>query len=359
MIVPTHVPKRTTLALKNRYTALCTKANQVQSPPTFQMKPKTSSRRSSSKGCLDQPRLNASKARVMFGLEAEDQTDEDDEDEDEDQENHNDEYEAMDAVNFLDMDWQEGLPSAAATTQRQTSSSQLPNQSASGFLPTQGEAQQLFNPLLAATEQWDKEVCDSATYFGTMPLSFDQSSFAGPSSHASPLPDMNPHSTASPTSFQQCRQPYNPDLPQISLHTHSPAGDLAADILTNSTSRMSPEKTRERLADGEIPLPVSRPSSSRASIGRRYRPEGHSSPVKYQTVIDQPQARSLSSRSAATERAMTLPSSRPAPPSTIPSNSSDSLCHISIDATCTAEQVGNLMQAVVGLAKSVTVKVKP
>ena len=303
----------------------------------------------------------------MNGVEADDQTDEDDEDED--QEDDADEDEAMDTGDLIDMEWQKALPASAAATQRQTSSTHATNRSPSSFLPAQSDVQRPFNPSPAIAEHWNGEVHDPELYSSTLPFNFVQGSYPNNNSRISLLSNMGnggTDGTASSMSFHQAHSPYKHSISVPTFPAQSTTNNAAIDGLVNSPSCMLRNEMLGTLTHDGSALPTSPSSPPCSSAAHKYQEQDHHSPVRSQCVIDQqqdsrsaPQTHFPMVNSEASERTTTLTSSGPSPLSKTALDMGDDLRHVSIDATCTTEQLGNIMQAVVGLAKSVTVKVKP
>ena len=332
--------------------------------------PKTRSSTSGSEDYYNQPNPRASKFLVMDGVEADDQTDEDDEDED--QEDNDDEDEAMDTGDFIDMDWQEALPASAAAAQRQTSFTHATNRSPSCFLPAQSDMQRPFDPSPAIAEQWNGEDHDPGVYSSTSPFNFVQSNYPNNNSRMSILSNVGnggtdgTDGTASSMSLHQAHSPYKHGVSVPVFPTQSTTNNATIDGLLNSPNCMTRKEMLGSLTHGGSALPTSPSSPPCSSAAHKYQEQDHNSPVGSQCVIDQhqdsrsaPQGHSPMVNSEASERTTTRTSSGPSPLSKTASDVGNDLRHVSIDATCTTEQLGNLMQAVVGLAKSVTVKVKP
>ena len=355
------MPTRTTLALKNRYSALCTKTHRLNTHSGNKSRPNTRFSTFSSKGYSDQPNSSASKSSAMSGLETDDQTNEDDEDEDESLEDFNDEDNAMEAGSFLDKDCQEVLPPSKAIRPRQTSSTRTLDRSSPSFLLDQGDAQHPFNPSLAAIENWNEEVHDPAIYSSAFPHSFFASKTPGVNSQVSLLPDIGTDGAASSLSFHEGQHAYSLGGPQP-LAGHDTNTDPIVDIFADSISYTAGKEMTDAPAFGNKSPPPSRPSAPNEFATQQRQGQGHNSPIRSRSRIDHsapaPQDCSPFANPEVPQEPKAPSASRLTPPSTSRSSSGDNLRQVSIDATCTAEQLGKLMSTVAGLAKTVTVKVK-
>lgn len=263
------------------------------------------------------------------------------------------------------MDWQNILPASAAATQRQASSTYTANPSSSYFLPHESDTQHPFNPSSATAEPWNEENHNPEIFSGTLPFGFTQSNYPDDNSRIPLLPDLGTDGTASSVPMHPCQQPYRLGVPGPPLPIPNTIDNPAVDTFMDDTSRTAEKQLMGSLNNGNKPPPASRPNPSCDSTAQKYQQRGRNSPIRSQSMMDQQQepgsaahGHSSAANPEAPERTMSFPPSDPTPPSITPSNKSDDLRHVSIDATCTAEQLGNIMQSVAGLANSVTVKVK-
>ena len=300
----------------------------------------------------------------MDGLEAEDQTDDDDEDDDEDQEDENDEAMAMDTRNFLDMDWQEVLPANAAATQGQNSSAHSHSRSSSGFLPSESDVQHPFNFSPTIVGPWNEETQTAGALPSSYPFGFVQGNFPKNNSHMPLLPDPD-ESRATSMSLQQSQSLSKPSATRAPSSTSIVTTTPVADTNMDSTTYTSQDGPIGTLNVGNNVPPRSRPIPPDDFTTRKTQKQGHNSLVRSRnTTVHSQDLGSMSQGHVSFAKAEDnerMPSRlSPEPNSSLvpPSTMADELRHVSIDATCTTEQLGTIMQFVAGLAKSVTVKVK-
>ena len=266
----------------------------------------------------------------------------------------------MGTGDFLGMDWQKVLPASAAAPQRQILSTHTATRSSPYFLPAQSDPQHPFNPSSATVEPWNEEIHNHAIFSSTLPFSFAQSNYPDNNSAMSLLPNLGTDDTAS-SSLHQCQHPYTLSVPGPPLPAHNTTNNSTVDTLMGDSSCTSGKELMGTPNTGKNSPPASRASSLCDSAAQNYQHRGRNSPIRHQIIMDQqhkpgspPHGHSSPANPEAPERTMVFSSSGPTPPS----NTSDDLRHVSIDATCTTEQLGSILQSVVGLAKSVTVKVK-
>ena len=299
----------------------------------------------------------------MNGVEADFQTDEDDEDESEDQEDNNDEDEAMDTGDIFDMDWQEIQPARPAATQRQIPSTHTANGPSAYYSPALSDAQHHLNSDSENFVQWNEEAQDREIHNSTFPSRFGQSDYSNNYSHMS----LSNDGSASSVSLNRCQYPYKPSVPGPPISAHRTLANLTADTHMDGTSCTSRKDLISTLANGNNSPPASWPKSPpRASAAQKYQQQGHSGPIRSQSLMDQQQEpgfalqdySSSANSEAPDDTIFALPSPKLTPPSIKPLDLGDGLHRVSIDAICTTEQLGKIMQSVVGLAKLVTVKVK-
>ena len=253
----------------------------------------------------------------------------------------------MDVGDFLDLDWQDLVPASMAATQEEPPSSQTANGSSPYLLPAQNNAQYPFNSPSAIVHSWDKEVHSHEIYPSTFPLNLVQTNYLDSSSPISLAPDFVTDGQNSSVPLQQGPYPYRTSAPQPSLAGHNTPVHTAIDLSNDGTNCTLQNELIDALTTSTNPPPAS--------------PSNHShdlTPQSYQEQAHLGTGHLPSNPPSTPNRTTAIPSSASTPPSPPPSRNGDDLRHVSIDATCTTEQLGKIMQSLVGLAESMTVRVK-
>ena len=349
----THLPNRTALASKNRFSALSAKSCQAGTTVKNKSAPKRKPCRSGAQENFGRSNRNDSSLAVADGREADghinDDDDDDDDDDDED-DNQDDESNGVIMGKLLDMDWQES-PVYTRAAERHISFTQATNQP-SLCSPAKSDTQQSFNRSSAAIGQWHKEVRDPTIYSSTFPFDFVPNSSSIINSNASVLSGIDTDHTTSSASLYPYQHPSQSHVPLAAL----PAQDLTA----SSTLEIHRNSGNYTLPIERVSPPMSHttsPLSSQGSPGHAPTLQQHHSPSQHLSLIDREPAVQDQSPICAKGSEMPLLSA-PSLRSISSSSTDDILHHVYIDAVCTNEQLGNVMSTLVGLAKSVTVRVR-
>ena len=335
MIVSKYLPNRTTLALKNRYSALRVKTRQPRGTP-----------KKSTWG----PGAKYSPNRSNSGRETDDQTDDDDEEEDDEDDEDDD---SIGAGRIHNLDWPENLPAKTAAVHRQASSAYAKTRSSSLCVSASSDIQRCFTSPSASVEQWSEEFQNPNIYTSIIPSSFTQNNYTNSGSHIPVLPVTGIDSgagTASPNVY-----PYQPsyqiNVPHSTLPVHNLASDPTLNIFTNEVNYPSQGEQVGQPINKNQSRPVSRSSPTSNSVAQQ-----EYLSTQYQNLIDQalltpdPSPGCFRPPEMATSSAQNLVSASP------PSQNR-TLHHVSVDAECTSEQLGEVIRNLVGLSKKVTVKV--
>jgi hypothetical protein len=285
--------------------------------------------------------LNASDSAafvIASGREAEDQSDEDDDDDEDQEDESGDGNEVADVGKSINKGWQENPLVDASAPPRKVSSVQATSQSSPLCLPAQSGLQWPFEP-------WSE---DSAIYSSAFPpFDFVQNGYSDHNFNMSVLPGFETDCTTTPVSLHPYHH-HKLDLPQATF-AHNPACDPTLDILMNCmnyTSQIDPIVKNNSPPEAQG---ISSPDSST---------QKDNSPTQYQGLMDHESVTQGQSPGYSKAQDTALSSRRNLLPITPLTPSPDgALQHVSIDAVCTTEELGNIMRTLVGLAKSVTVKV--
>ena len=253
----------------------------------------------------------------------------------------------MDVGDFLDLDWQDLVPASLAATQEEPPSSQTANGSSPYLLPAQSNAQLPFNCPSAIVDSRNEEVHSHEIYSSTFPLNLVQTNCFDSSSPISLAPDFVTDGKKSSVPLQQGPYPYRSSAPQPSLAGRNAPVHTAIDLSTDGTNCTLQNELIDALTTGTNPRPASLSNHTH-----------NLTPPSYQEQAHLGTSHLSSNPSSTPNRTTAIPSSASTPPSPPPSRNGDDLRHVSIDATCTTEQLGKIIQSLVGLAESVTVRVK-
>nr|ANM86448.1 hypothetical protein [Cladonia uncialis subsp. uncialis]AUW31226.1 hypothetical protein [Cladonia uncialis subsp. uncialis] len=337
-ITSIYLPHRTSLALKNRFSAIRIKTNRARTASTNTPNPRT--------GRLKSNRKQTPKAgfrdrnlAVTSGKEADEQSqddeedDEDDEEEDEDDEDQDgNDGDAFNAGELLEMDWQQKVPTNTSAGLGQISSAQTVHQPAPFYMPAHTEDQTPFNRTSVSTEPWHAEVPqDPTSYSSAFPYTFAQNGY--------------------PVSLYQYQYANKVSVSQAAFPP-IPSADLPLESFSNDVS-YTLQREPSVLIDNFHRPPSALGSKETNKQAARQKP----SPKQIQGHVDQDSGPQELSPMRATASEIASPSSQTSTPSEHPTTDNGLLQHISIDAVCTAEQIGSIMGNIVGRAKSVTVKV--
>jgi len=348
--VSTHLPSRTSLALKNRYSALRAKTGQSHGISKNKSNPEMKSRRSSARHPSNQSSSNDSFFVAAEAKDIDNETEDDDEEEYDDQDETGDEI--IDAGECFNLNWQESALADTNTTQGQTSSAFATNQSS--FYLASREIQPPFNPS-APAEQWSEEfpnpICSS-----TFSSGFVQASYSDNTSHMSIPPDQSVDyeiggdCIALPALFP-CQRTHKINAPQATISAHNSTPGPTPDIYMDGVNYTSRKEEVDQPTDRDPFPPASRVSFERDSVAQR---EHISTPR--QDLTDQASL-ALDRPPRFSNVPEVIPSSTQNPPSVNPTSPDLDLHQVSIDVECTTGQLGDVMRTLVGLSKRVTVKV--
>ena len=353
-----YLPHRTSLALKNRYSEIRVKTNRARTASTNTPNPRTGRLKSNRKRISKRAGFRDRDLADTSGKEADEQS-QDDEDDDEDDENDEDDEDqdgddgdVSTAGELLKMDWHEKLPTSTSAGLGQIPSAQTVNQPFPFYMPAHTEDQTLFNGTSAPTESWNAEVPqDPTAYSSAFPYNFAQNCYPGKNSFIALLLCMNTNSSASPVSLYQYQyankvsvsQPTFPPVPYADLPVESSSNDISYTLPREPSVPIdSFHRPPSALGSTEINGQASRPKPTSKQL------QGH---------VDEDSGSQEHSPMRAKTSEMASPSSQTSTPSEHPNTDDGILQRVSIDAVCTAEQVGFIMGNIVGRAKSVTVKV--
>ena len=354
-----YLPHRTSLALKNRYSAIRTKSNRTRTASTDTPNSRTGRLKSNRKQIPKIAGFSDQDLAVTSGKEADEQSqddeddDEDDEEEDEDDEDQDgDEGDVFNAGEILKMDWQERLPTNTSAGLGQISSAQTVQQPSPFYVPAHTEDQTPFIGTSVSTEPWNAEISqDANAYSSAFPYTFAQNCYPGKNSFIILLLCMNTNSSASPVSLYQ-HQYANKVSVSHAAFPPTPSADLPLERFSNDVSYIRQREPSGPIDNAHRPLSAlgSKETNEQAA---RQKP---SSKQIQRNVGKESGPQELSPmRAKASE--MASPSSQTSTSSEHPTTDNGILQRISIDAVCTAEQIGSIMGNIVGHAKSVTVKV--
>ena len=250
------------------------------------------------------------------------------------------------------MDWQQKVPTNTSAGLGQISSAQTVHQPAPFYMPAHTEDQTPFNRTSVSTEPWHAEVPqDPTSYSSAFPYTFAQNGYPGKNSFIMLLLCMNTNSSASPVSLYQYQYANKVSVSQAAFPP-IPSADLPLESFSNDVS-YTLQREPSVLIDNFHRPPSALGSKETNKQAARQKP----SPKQIQGHVDQDSGPQELSPMRATASGIASPSSQTSTPSEHPTTDHGILQRISIDAVCTAEQIGSIMGNIVGRAKSVTVKV--
>ena len=246
----------------------------------------------------------------------------------------------MDVADFLDLDWQDLVPASTTATQEEPPSSPY-------LLPALNNTQHPFSSPSAIVDSCNKEVQSREIYSSAFPLNLVQTNYLDSSSPVSLAPGLVNDGKKPSVPLQLGPYPYRTSAPQPSLAGHNTPVHTAIDLSNDGTNCTLQNELIDALTTGTNPPPASLSNHTHNLTPQSYQEQAHLGTGH------------LPSKPLSTpNRTTAIPSSASTPPSSPPSRNGDDLRHVSIDATCTTEQLGKIMQSLVGLAESVTVRVK-
>ena len=355
MIASTFLPNRTTLALKNRYSALRNKAHPSNVIPPHKLVLDSRNGRPNAKRHLGHSTSSGSRFIGVDGIDNDEQTDDDDEDDDEDDEEEGDGAGDDNAETFLNPDWQASISTNRIAAQGRDKKIR-PIAQSSFRLPPANETQRALSrpPAIA---HWDEDTpnpsMSPATYHpNPIQTSYQHSGFDtfGPSSMSVNF-GIGPNFTVSPDLYSIPRTEQS-IIPQNTL----------------SANYSNPKESQDTLMCGLSHV------SNQEAVGQSTHEDMAASAYHHDSIDDSVTQQELTAtkhRSATSSEALSTPkpsqgssqaptmASSPVPNPLPPSLESKgvTLHHVSVDAECTGEQLGDLVRTLVGVTKKIVVRV--
>ncbi|KAL8662075.1 MAG: hypothetical protein Q9202_005049 [Teloschistes flavicans] len=347
-IASTALTNRTTLALKNRYSALRAKVLQIRDTSKSQAKSAASGNNAKSRARRSDVDSRASLHTMT--QEADNQSDEEDEEDEDDEE---DEEEEDDKVyiggSTMSMATEERPMASSTRTRRSDQHDSCPS-------PPK-DMQQDMDLDSAAMELWLQNPSMSAF---TAPPGLVPHNYQGGGAHTSALNGMEldfgslPNSGVSSDIYsdQEMYRPGFPDpgIPQSSMAAGYPAPNPMPDTrISGATCTTQLGRILPTAIDQDTTTQVHGSGTRRKLASQEDR-----EPLQHQGMRSQAPATSdMSPESYQLSRV-----TPPPPPSNFPSESVQGPLHqVSINAECTTDQLGNLMRTLVGTTSKVVVKV--
>ena len=347
------MPKRSTLALKNRYSALRARASQVHSArehrPGLDATPSTNNtaRRSNRTKC---------DAFDVQGAELqhfEDQSD--DEDPEEEEEDYPDDFGSDGVATEISMDpnWPSNVPSSMNTATQTAAFPMLGADQLSPFrMPTTSNIQQTIDPTSLSVSQWNEEHQFSSVSH-PFPSGFVQNDNPVSTLQAPTLPDYGismgtDHKYTGPVDLYPNQHGYDPASHAITLSVNNPTPGETSDLAMDWMNSAAPQE-QPTMPDKSPPAQHGMPQSQSAT----------KSSMPQQRQVSKGSTSSSSPRLSA-KYSWESQKARSSSSEPIPSNddSPGSILHrVSIDAECTADQVGHVMSSLMGVTRKVVVKV--
>ena len=355
MIVSTSLPHRTTLALKNRYSALRTKAHSISAIPPPKPIPDSRSGRSNARRHPGHPTSSGLRFMGVNEIDNDDQTDEEDEDDDEDNEDEGDDAGDGDynEETFLSSDWQPSMSTNAVTAQGRKNNNILAQPSFHS--PPASETQRAFNRP-SAIVHWGENTRNSsmspATYHpNPMQTSYQHNDFHtfGPSSMSVNF-GIGSNFTASPDLYPLPRTQQS-TIPHNTLSADYSTPKESQDTLMGGVSQVPHKEVVGQSTHEEMAAPTYHGSIGDSVTQHELTATKHRSPTSNQ-ALSTPNT-SQGSSQASTMASPPVPT--PQPPS--PGSRDPTLHRVSVDAECTSEQLGDLVRTLVGVTKKIVVKV--
>lgn len=365
MIAATSLPNRTTLALKNRYSALRTKVFQMQG----KAKPQPpSGAGTSGVHANSQFSANAFGPGQLRAQEGNDQSQDDEYEHDydadgnkrADEEDRDDVDDEMhDSVASLERESQEPSPAQAASSHTRFShpSSQAVPYHQSPLTTTE----QNLNTIPVSLGQWSEGLHGPSSYPAMFPPETTPYTYQDYSAFKPPLADMELDFSAFPNfGLPGCpaQTTYNAGISQeSSMETSLPASSTMCDVATSGASHGAPtHATLPKIAGHDKPVQACQRGSRPGSAG-----QAEHSQSGYQDMANKGPMTPEDVTQAITQAWCMRSPSDPLSTYTDISSSCEglqaSVHRVSVDAECTPDELGNLMRTLVGATRKVTVKV--
>ena len=250
------------------------------------------------------------------------------------------------------MDWEQRLPTNTSARLGQTSSAQTVHQLSPFYMPAHTEDQTSFNRTSVSTEPWLAEVSqDPTSYSNAFPYTFAQNCYPGKNSFIILLFCMNTNSSVSPVSLYQYQYANKVSVSQAAFPP-IPSADLPLELFSDDVSYTLQREPSAPIDNSHRPTSALGSKATNEQVARQ---EPGSEQI--QGHVDQNSGPQEFPSMHAKTSEISSPSSQTSTPSEHLTTDNGILQRISIDALCTAEQIGSIMGNIVGRAKSVTVKV--
>ncbi|KAL8919228.1 MAG: hypothetical protein Q9208_006889 [Pyrenodesmia sp. 3 TL-2023] len=364
MIAATSLPNRTTLALKNRYSALRTKVSQLQGTAESRRESEARGSRVHANRRCNRSGVSASEPVHLRVQEAYDQSEDDEDDEDDD----DDDSKGPDGEDGADVDGEMHeriIPqgpdnqghSPANTAHIRTSCSQ-PTGQAVPYLSPGTTIKQNVNPILLSARDWQERWQSPFTYPTSFPPDTATHIYQDDGSFTYSLTDVEPefgefHDFGVPSYPQQQPTCY-PGLPQqANMEANLPTSNPMSDVVMSGKHHGIPtDQSLPKPTSNDIPAQPCRQGSRGESSG-----QPTSDPLGFQDLAKEGP---VSPETVAQACSIVSPPDSPSTQKTFGSISEglQSPVHrVSVDAECTSDELGNLMRTLVGASRKVTVKV--
>lgn len=363
MIASTSLQNRTTLALKNRNSALQSKTQQPSETHVhdaqlgymdFRSDP-TSCNRSGSHGSS----ISGHNVRNAGGNSDEDEDEDDEEDEeDEPDDKGKQSYGETDPMSFT---WQSTGPimpvTSNGTSEQPTHhSSRTHTKNQPPFhLPSLDGNEQFFDPLIAPLESWGQDFQCSTEFPNTFPSYSDPTNFdrmfqqtpAASAMHTAMCPTSNYTASAPSYVFARRDQPKRYEVacpsdylnPAELLNVPVDITDFGLPLDYSSLSHAD-----HKTPHTSCPSPKGRASGQRSLVSSK-RPRLSTTALPTDTAT--PYTEQTDVPSPSTQKTVT----------SSPRSPIHALHRVSVDAECTTEQLGDLMRTLVGVTKKVVIKI--
>ncbi|KAL8939318.1 MAG: hypothetical protein Q9211_002798 [Gyalolechia sp. 1 TL-2023] len=359
MIAATSLPNRTTLALKNRYASLRTKISLVHGTPTSQAKSDARGSRAEADRRCNNFSTHPSAHLAAYAPEPDELSDEgdgdDDDDGEEDKELEDDDQDGIDSVAHPRRpsscsERQDRRPANATAASRRTLSSP-----SARTTPSSG-TQRNTATAPATMQQWQEGWQMPVLYPNKFTAEPEPHSYHHNSPHLSASADMGIDFGAL-TNFRTFSDgyPYQgtyTDFPQSNLDASYAASSGMLDAPMGGVSYTAQPEPAHQTATDQDPVVGAEPARfRRESTQREYDPLESHDMIRQATATPDVSPRC----SSVTQCAL---------PSTQNMTSSDSedvqgsIHHVSVDAECTTDQLGNLMRTLVGATRKVVVTIQ-
>ncbi|KAI4090481.1 MAG: hypothetical protein LQ344_004705 [Seirophora lacunosa] len=364
MIAATSLPNRTTLALKNRYSALRTKVSQLQG----KAKPQPLSGAGTS-GVHTNSQCSANafgpghlRAQEGNNQSQDDEYEHDYDDEGEqgaDEEDRDDVDDEMhDSVASLERVSQEPSPAHAASSH--TRFSHPSSQAIPYHLPPLTTTEQNLNTIPVSMGQWSEGLHGPSSYPAMFPPGTAPYTYQDYSAFKPPLADMELNFSAFPNfGLPGCpAQIYDAGLSQEpSIETSLPTSSTMCDVAMSGASHAAPTHTSlPTTASHDKNVQACQRGSRPGSAGQA----GHSQSGYPDMANKGPMTPEDVTQAIAQAWCMRSPSDPLSTYTDISSSSEGlqaSVHRVSVDAECTPDELGNLMRTLVGATRKMTVKV--